>query len=238
MYEVGEEKRKVAQRGKGSKKNENPFQPHETKHQVFDCGFSIYTCKLHGTTLLMDAFLQSPLLRLLGETFDSALATSYRSFAFALAALLEARLTYGAELLLRPALRSVAQILGGSWRQWIIIAAAGLVLRAHRLSSRSIHSFHRHSREAKLTGKSAFAREMYGEGHHSLSPPFPLPTTEMDVSAAIQLPDGSGTWYFVPSNDHTSPEEHRGIQRSSWKCKQPLLIRGPTSNAAEGLSKL
>ena len=86
----------------------------------------------------MDALLEAPLVRLLAETFDSALATSYRSFALALAAMLEARLTQGAELLLRPMLRAVARTLGGSWRQWAAVAAIGLLMRARRLTNRPL----------------------------------------------------------------------------------------------------
>ena len=193
---------------------------------------------------LMDALLQSPLARLLAETFDSALAASYRSFALALADLLEARLTQGAEVLLGPMLRALSQALGGSWRQWAAIAAIGLVLRARRLVSRPLRvPFY----SRPYVPSTPFAPEASGPIHRSeaasgshdhgtTTMTLSMPTMRADGAAAFPLPDGSGTWFFVPRGSQRQQQES-AEEELRWQVGSPALA-GPLMLAGPGVRSL
>ena len=198
----------------------------------------------------MDALLEAPLVRLLAETFDSALATSYRSFALALAAMLEARLTQGAELLLRPMLRAVARTLGGSWRQWAAVAAIGLLMRARRLTNRPLRpTTQYYSRSFTQLSpsldrdevRSPIVREMDSDHERRGGTTLTAPAVRADGAAAFPLPDGSGTWYFMPASAGTPQEcgaRGDGGDGVRWKIRQPLMLAGPATRSLAHRSRL
>ncbi|KAL3926983.1 MAG: hypothetical protein SGPRY_003037 [Prymnesium sp.] len=161
------------------------------------------------------------LLLLLGQTVDGALAASYRSFALGLASLLEARLLQGAELLWRPALRAISRLLGGSIRHWAIIAATGLILRAHRLHQRSGGISH-----------------VFSVGENDEATPIATHRNGLPSGGALALalPNGCGTLYFVPSGRFM--QQNNEVEHLQDGRAPPMMISGPVMNSITHRSRL
>jgi hypothetical protein len=194
------------------------------------------------------AVLDSPLATLLVETFDNALTASYHSFAFALAAILESRLTDGAEILLRPILRAITRLIGSSWRPWAVVAAIGLLLRG-RLPRRMRSGIHRHGHGPWLrpagdnstegdVRRQAYAHrfsEFDAEGESGEAMPLALrPST----TTAMPMSDGSGTWYFVPSPDRRTSGSYRDELGRGGATRHPLLLQEATDPPRIRMSRL
>ncbi|KAL1504012.1 hypothetical protein AB1Y20_010427 [Prymnesium parvum] len=189
-----------------------------------------------------------PLARLLADTFDMALVTSYRSFALALASIVEARITHGAELLWRPALEALARRFGASWRHWAVVAAVGMLFRANRLQVKHGHAslFHDFLGRSTASGRrmgyesaaplSSYARDAYEaslyRGRTSAPGVLTDPRTHGRCAAEVTLPDGSGTWYFVPSERKERRHEYEVEEQLSnpWKPTHPLMLTGPAED--------
>lgn len=164
--------------------------------------------------------MDTALGHLLLDTFDAAIQSSWRGFAFAVAALLEARVTQGAEQLLTPLLRAASRLLGNSWRPWVVIAAIGLALRARAdLLRRPI--YHTQYRRPELHPRND--EHVPNDGRDASTAVVPF--RRHDGGMSVPLPDGSGTWHFVPSSD-TEPLRH---MPASAPPPSPISRVGPSA---------
>jgi len=118
--------------------------------------------------------LARALVDILSQTFEATITESWRMFADRLALVVHFNLSRAANRILQPLLSAATRVVGSSWQSWTLIAAVGLLVRARR----------------------------------RLEPPKPsraLVETQLPPAQPLlarHMPDGSGTWYFVPSDRH------------------------------------
>ena len=153
----------------------------------------------------------SELVRLILDAVDESLLAAWRAFSFGVASAVGEQISFAANTVLRPLLFRLRAFLGNVWRDWMAIAAVGLLLRALRnaLVSSKI-AFTAPSRARALDPQPQSLSRHYPGMHHG-PPPIPVP---------------GGAWHFVP-HDASSigiDEDMAMVHEVAAQGRTPLLL--------------